>query len=304
MESVTFDSIVDEAKHVGQKLLQELQISYRFVWRDLSATVIPNLILTVAALKAKEVWSFPEIFAALGRTLLYFWLYIYGFCLANQIAGVDEDRTNKPDRPLSTGLVSYRGALQRWTVVMVAFPLVGWWYGILKWAILWQACIILHNFFNWSKHWFTKNVIIMPIGLVALMAPAWELVTPLTPVIWKWIIILAIVVGITINLQDLRDMPGDRLMGRKTLPISWGEKRARITLSISFILLAIVIHWGLMMPAGHSWKVVLCDLFLALTNIVIAVRIIRSNSSRKDHKTYMLYTYWYCCVMASAIVVL
>jgi 4-hydroxybenzoate polyprenyltransferase len=299
-----FVTLVAKMKYLGRKLLQEFYLSYRFVWRDLSATVIPNLILTVAALKFKEVSRLPEIVTALARTILYFWLYIYGFCLANQIAGVEEDRINKPDRPLSAGLVTYRGAQQRWVVVMILFAFVGWYYGILKWAILWQACIILHNFYNWSKHWFTKNGVIMPVGLVALMAPAWELVTPLTPVMWRWIIILAIVVGVTINLQDLRDMPGDRLMGRKTLPLTLGEKNARIALCVSFLLLAVAIHFGLMMPAGHTWKVLLCDLFLAAMDVTIAVRIIMSKSSRMDHKTYMMYTYWYCCVMGSAIFVL
>lgn len=304
MDDTVFNVLIDDGKRFWRNLASECYLSYRFVWRDLSATVIPNLILTVAALKSKEAWTFAEALAALGRSFLYFWLYIYGFCLANQISGIDEDRANKPDRPLSAGLVSYRGALRRWAVVMLLFSLVGWWFGILKWAVLWQACIVLHNFCNWSKHWFTKNFIIMQIGVVALMAPAWELVTPLNPTIWRWIIIMAIMIGITINLQDLRDIQGDRLMGRKTLPICWGEARTRIALCVSFILLAVVIHFGLMMPAGHTWPIVLCDLLLAAIDVVIAVRIITVKTPRADHKTYMLYTYWHCCVMASAILVL
>lgn len=291
-------------KAILRRLFHELYLSYRFVWRDLSATVIPNLILTIAALKAKAAWNLPDLLMALGQTLIYFWLYIYGFCLANQLSGIDEDRTNKPDRPLSSGLLSYREALGRWAAVMVIFPLIGFHLGVLKWAILWQVCIVFHNFFGWSRHWFPKNMIIMPVGVVALMAPAWELVTPLNPTIWRWIVVLAIVVGVTINLQDLRDIQGDRLAGRKTLPLAWGEKRARAFLCASFLLLAVVIHFGLMMPAGCTWEVILCDAWLAAMNIVIAARIILSRSPRADHKTYIMYTYWYCCVMASAIVVL
>ncbi len=302
--SLQISSFPDKIHFLIKQFFRELYVSYRFVWRDLSATVIPNTILTIAALKVRAVWNVPDLLTALARNFIYFWLYIYAFCLANQLSGVDEDLTNKPDRPLSAGLVSYQGALQRWGMVMAGFAVVGWQFGILKWAILWQICIILHNFYGWSRHWFTKNGIIMPVGLVALMAPAWELVTPLTPLIWKWIIILAVVVGVTINLQDLRDISGDRIMGRNTLPIAWGEKTARIFLCVSFLLLAVIIHFGLMVPAGTTWKVIFCDVWLAIMNIIISGRIIISKSSHMDHKTYMLYTYWYCCVMASAIVIL
>lgn len=292
------------AKTLMAAVWRELYLSYRFVWRDLSASVIPALIFTLVALKSRSQWNVSDVVGALTRTGVYFWLYIYSFCLANQLSGLEEDRVNKPDRPLSAGLVSYRGAWWRWVLVMLVFAFVGWWFGALKWALLWQVCIVLHNFCGWSKHWFSKNMLVMPTGLVALLAPPWEFVTPLTPLIWRWIITLAIAVGITINLQDLRDIAGDRRTGRRTMPIAWGEGIARIALSVLFVLLAVTIHYILIMPAGRTLTVFLCDGCLVISNLVVAFRILFYRSPRSDHTTYMLYTYWFCGLLVSAIIIL
>lgn len=304
LKSRSFVNMKSPSKAFLQAIIQELYLSYRFVWRDLSATVIPNLILAIAAIKVSNDHSATAILSALGRTLIYFWFYIYAFCLANQLAGVDEDRSNKPDRPIPAGLVSYDGAQLRFALVMVIFPIVGWSFGILKWTVLWQICILLHNFYGFAKHWFTKNMIIMPVGLVALMAPAWELVMPMNAIVWRWIIVLSIMLALTIHLQDLRDVQGDRLIHRKTLPLDWGERNARIALFFMFFLRVAVVHFLLMSPAGASFAVVACDLVLASIDIITAIRIVTSSSPRTDHKTYMLYTYWHCLIMASAIVVL
>jgi 4-hydroxybenzoate polyprenyltransferase len=304
MNASPFITVLKQLKSMLRIGAFELYLSYRFTWRDLSATVIPNLIMVIAALRYRGDWSAATVLSALGRTLLYFWLYIYAFCLANQLAGVDEDRSNKPDRPIAAGLVSTEGAQRRWTLIMVLFPIVGWWFGILKWTVLWQVCIILHNFYGFSKHWFPKNMIIMPVGLVALMAPAWELVTPLSPIAWRWIVVLAVMLALTIHLQDLRDIKGDGLIGRKTLPLDWGERNARIALFITFLLRAVVVHFLLMAPLGFTLAVIVCDLLLVAMDIITAIRIITSSSPRKDHKTYMLYTYHHCLAMAVMIVVL
>jgi 4-hydroxybenzoate polyprenyltransferase len=79
--------------------LRELRLSIQFIRRDIATTLIPSFIFTVVAVKYAWPLSGLELLCVLGRWGLYFWLYIYTFCLANQIAGVDEDRINKPTRP-------------------------------------------------------------------------------------------------------------------------------------------------------------------------------------------------------------
>src|SRR5262249_9751622 len=145
---------------------------------------------------------------ALGRCALYFWLYVYTFCLGNQLAGVAGDRIDKPDRPLPSGAVSPEGARRRWAGLTVAFLVVGGWFGVLPWTVLWVLAATMHNFGGWSRHWFTKNCVVMPLGTAAELASAWSFVGPLSSLAWRWVIVIPIIIGVTVSTQDFRDIEG------------------------------------------------------------------------------------------------
>jgi 4-hydroxybenzoate polyprenyltransferase len=144
----------------------------------------------------------------------------------------------------------------------------------------------------------------MAIGVIAGLAPAWELVAPLTPDAWRWIIFLACVILPLIATQDLRDTAGDRAIGRRTFPIVFGELPTRIILCCCFTLLPVVVYVSLMLPARNSWGAMLCTIVLTILSLSIAARIVLCRSRQADHCTYTLFTYWYCCIMASAVIVL
>lgn len=287
---------------IYRSLRREANLSWQFIGGDLSASVIPALLFMTAAWKTNPT-NAVDLLLILGHGIVYFWLYIVPFCISNQIVGIDEDRINKPHRPLVKGSVSLLGAKVRLVVSMVLFGLVGWWFGVLEWALLWQACIILHNLGSGSKHWITKNLF-MGVGALAQLAAAWQLVTPITPIAWQWILVVAGVWLCLAAIQDLRDIDGDRAIGRNTFPIAFGETASRFMLSIGFALLPFVTHFGLMMPAGLTWKVILCDLVLAVISLAIATRIVTLRLPKEDHYSYILFTYWFCSVLAGAIVVI
>ncbi|MEC4818796.1 MAG: UbiA family prenyltransferase [Scytonema sp. PMC 1069.18] len=263
---------------------------------------MPSFLFSTAAWKNSAL-PFSELLLVLGRSGLYFLLSILSFCIANQIAGIEEDRINKPSRPLVSGAVSLRGAFIRWVFNMVAFSLVGWSFGILKWALLWQVFIILNNFAGWDKHWFTKNLV---VGIAALIqaAAAWQIVTPITPVVWNWVLMVGGAWTTLVAVQDFRDLEGDRAIGRKTFPMVFGATASRVTHSVGFVLLPFVTHIVLMRPAGNTLNVWLCDVALALLSWIIAARVIFYRNPQADHQTYILFTFWFCLVLGSAIVVL
>lgn len=241
---------------------RELRLTWRFVRRDLSTTIIPSLIFTVAALKAAPPATLEGLLLALGRWALYFGLYVLTFCLGDQLVGIEEDRLNKPDRPLPAGDVSPRGALARWVVWMVAFTATGWLFGILVWTLVWQVTSVLHTFGRGDKHWFTKNNVAMTVGTLAEIAPAWELVAPVTPAILRWMVVVALLAGATAHVQDFRDVVGDRAVGRKTLPIALGDARARRLMVVAFALSPLIVHLELMPPSVTPASA-FCELWLA-----------------------------------------
>lgn len=283
-------------------LLRELWVSWRFVGGDVSSAVVPPL-LFIAAASGHHGLGAGELWGAVGRGVLYFWLFMYAFGLSNQLVGVEEDRVNKPHRPLVRGEVSVRGTRWRWVACMSLLTAVGWAFGVWEWALLWQLIIVVHNEGGGAKRWWAKNLLIA-LGVVTQLAAAWELVGPLTAVSWRWIGVLASVVFLLVSLQDLRDVEGDRASGRKTFPLVFGEKRTRYMLGTFFGLLPLVIHEVLMKPLGLTAAVVACDVGLAGVSWVIAVRVLGWRTPRADHRTYLLFTYWYCLALLSTIVVL
>lgn len=286
----------------GRGVIHEITLSWHFIAGDLSSTIVPALLFLGAAWNSQTV-STGELVRAVAYGLVYFWLYIYVFCLSNQLAGIEEDRVNKPHRPLVTGAVSYRGAQERWRLLMLIFAWVGSLLNVLHWTLLWQLVLVLHNFGGWSKRWYTKNLV-MSLGVIAQLGAAWELVQPLTPLAWQWILVIAGVVFLLISVQDLRDLDGDRRIGRRTFPLVFGENQTRFFLAACFALLPVVVHRWLMQPAGLSWILIVCDLALAALSLGISARLLRYRTARADHQTYLLFTYWYCLVLLSAMVAL
>jgi 4-hydroxybenzoate polyprenyltransferase len=283
-------------------VLRELRVSWRFIGGDMSSAVVPALLFLVAA-SGHQGLGAGELLGALGRGVLYFWLFAYAFGLSNQLVGLEEDRLNKPHRPLVRGEVSVRGTRWRWLACMTLLSLAGWAFGVWPWALLWQLITVVHNEGGGARRWWAKNLLIA-LGVVTQLAAAWELVGPLTAQAWRWIGVLAGVVFLLVSLQDLRDLEGDRASGRKTFPLVFGERPTRYMLATFFGLLPLVIHEVLMKPLGLTPAVVVCDVGLALVSGVIAVRVVGWRTPRADHQTYLLFTYWYCLALLSTIVVL
>lgn len=264
--------------------------------------MVPALFFMLAALKTRFPVSLVELAEVLFRWIVYFWLYIYTFCLSDQIAGIEEDRLNKPDRPIPRGEVSPKGALIRWGTLTLAFGIVGIWFGVWPWALMWIIATILHNFCGFHKHWFTKNNVIMFIGVLAEVAAAWQLVTPLSATAWRWLLVTSLAVSATAPIQDFRDVSGDRATGRRTLPIILGQGPARLLMCAVLLGMMGLIYCVLIPP--QRGKDLWCDILLGGMVLWVIVRLLCCRSPEADHKTYMLYTYWYCMLLFSAIIVL
>lgn len=282
-------------------VVNEIQISCCFISNDVWTTVLPATAFVLAAGRHSG-HSGGRIAVDFLCGALYFWLYIYGFTLTNQLYGVEEDRVNKPFRPLVTGRSSYRGAQRRAVVVLLLFPLVAWWFGVLFWALAWEATYLLTNVARWERHWFLKNLS-MGIGVTVQLAAAWSIVTPLTPLAWRWVMTLAVSIWLLIPLQDLRDVKGDLVNDRKTFPIALGERFTRVYLATGFALLPVVVHLLLVAPDRSSWGLLL-DAVLAAISWLVAVRVVTRRAPEEDHVTYRRFEQWYTLALITAIIVL
>jgi 4-hydroxybenzoate polyprenyltransferase len=306
---------------VIEHLCYEIQLNWLFIRRDITIAIVPGLIFSLTALKNHPT-TFGNSLEHLVVSIIYFWLCLTSFCMSNQLTNVKEDKLNKPDRPLVIGFVSYRGTELRWYLVMILFPLLAWKLGVLEWALLWQVNLIIYEFFGYSKHWVAKNFL-AGLNTISQIAAAWQMIAPITPVVWKWILVLGIVLILLFHVQDLRDIEGDRAINRYTFPIVFGELPTRIILSLGFGVLPLGIHLFLISPAFDiqnlassaftlTWKTlnpqtstaILWDFVQAILSWRISFRVLRYKTPKADHNTYMLFTYWYCLILTSSIFLL
>ncbi|WP_280454330.1 UbiA family prenyltransferase [Nocardia brasiliensis] len=277
---------------------REVRICWSFSAGDLTATVLPGTIFAVAGWVSGDTddWPLPLL---IPTCLVYFWLYLYPFNLSNQLVGVDEDRLNKPHRPLITGLVTVRGAWWRLCLTTVAFLLLGALLDVLEWTVLWIGAWIFHNHLGGARTMWGKNAA-MVAGTIAQLAGAWQITTPLNSTAWMWILSIALPLTVLVSLQDLRDVNGDVAVGRRTAITVFGEQSCRRFFAAAFavypVLLYVLLYRHTPTAAQASGVVA------ALLSFVIAGRVARLRTRRADNFTYLLYTYWYCATLISAAV--
>ncbi len=277
--------------------IHEARICWSFTWGDLSATVLPATTFAIAAWNSTGLpaESLPTVIA---KCLVYFWLYIYTFNLSNQLIGIDEDRINKPHRPLVTGMITPTGARRRLVLATVAFLVVGAALGVLLWTSLWVAAWGLHNHLGWARTGWGKNTA-MVAGTIAQLAAAWQIVTPLTDTAWTWILTIAVPLGVLVSLQDLRDLAGDAAIGRRTAVMVMGERSSRLFFCVAFAVYPVLTYVALYRGAPAVAQCI--GAAAGALSLAIAYRVVRLRDRRSDNTTYMMYTYWYCITLASAV---
>ncbi|MEL7235784.1 MAG: UbiA family prenyltransferase, partial [Chloroflexota bacterium] len=219
-----------------------------------------------------------------------------------QSVGVEEDRVNKPYRPIAAGLVTREGAWVRLLLGMYLYTLIGWWQGVLVWALAWQAMALFLNL-GASRHWLWKNFMMTTGGIVQLYA-AWEMVTPITPEASAYILLICMPICLMVSCQDLRDVEGDKLMNRRTFPMVFGDRFTRWEVAISSAMFPVAAFFVLRFYFGLTPLVMVTLAVAVLSCANIAVRVLLLRNKEADHRTYMWFTYWYCFMLAAGFFVL
>ncbi|EPQ60001.1 hypothetical protein GLOTRDRAFT_123759 [Gloeophyllum trabeum ATCC 11539] len=222
--------------------------------------------------------------------------FVYFADLSNQITGVDEDRINKPDRPIPSKLVTLKGAIGRWAVVLSSFIIIGIFYpAILPETLCLVAVVAFLNLTPAGNHWFGKNCIALTPGMWALLSGCWKINSPLDLTNRSYILTVAVWTGILMPIQDFRDMKGDARVGRRTMQLVYGDITSRRIYACGFVPAAYAV-----LRVGRLADI--APIPLALTHVYLAYRTMNHDGPRYDHKTYMHFTYLFCAVVASIIV--
>ncbi|KAG1819924.1 UbiA prenyltransferase family [Suillus variegatus] len=184
-------------------------------------------------------------------TLIPVTIFALSFTIANQIQDPEEDRKNKPSRPIPAGRISVSSAADmRWVLVPVCLML-SLWYGTqaLLASTTFAAFTIWYNELHSDKMGLSKNVLTailsgcLEVGGIVATGSSNSCIDEAGAFA---VALSSTVFATTLHAQDFKDEEGDRLTGRRTLPTIF-PKAARFSMMFGIPLWS----YGL----SHIWKI-------------------------------------------------
>lgn len=205
-------------------------------------------------------------------------LYVLSMHIFNNLIGTKADRYNDPDRSSFYNnnkiLLAFLAFAAGGIGLMTAYS-VGW----IPFLILFGMSItglsynlrLIPKRFTYGKYWRLRDI---PGSKTVLIAMAWGIVTSILPalsvsgnihlntvIIFSWSLSM---VFVRTAFFDILDMQGDRIVGKETIPILLGEKRAlrllKLILAMNFGILFISSAFQLISSLG--FLLLICPTFV------------------------------------------
>jgi 4-hydroxybenzoate polyprenyltransferase len=217
------------------------------------------------------------------------------FDIANTTTSVEEDKLNKPHRPIPSGLMTVRQAQNRWLVSWCLGPVImALLYG--EWPAFYMTLgqVWVFGFYVWPayRHWLTKSTMVTGatfIMLRLLNSILWYIEE------WRMSVVPDLIVCVwtitTIHLQDFRDMGGDYITHKATIPLMFSPKGRiklrQMTAAILFTGNAISLLWVL--KRAQYGCALLTGLFFYVSSNILTFYTITSSSRHQDR---IMYRWW------------
>ena len=100
----------------------------------------------------------PNATHLLGPRVLWVWFNLLHFAVANQSCDPEEDKLNKPWRPIPSLRITQKDArILRWLLLPLCL-ILSVMYNIPLEGLILSLANIAHNELKWDSHWFTRNL--------------------------------------------------------------------------------------------------------------------------------------------------
>jgi 4-hydroxybenzoate polyprenyltransferase len=254
--------------------------------------------------------------------------------IVNQIADLEIDRRNKPERPLVRGDVSIAGAWRVAAALYVLAILPTWLvvpYPYHSFTQRVQAPIHLHAAFfiyllgalatfvysfralgRSKRHWFWANFTIAVTRGGLLKVAGWSFVASVA--LWEpWAIgsVFALFLLGATSTKDFSDMAGDREHGVVTLPIRFGVARAARMMAPFFVLPWLLIPLFAWLPdpdrtagyllTGNRTLLTVLGLALAGWGAYAASLVLRNPDELARTENHPAWTHMYLLLMSAQV---
>ncbi|KAI0031801.1 hypothetical protein K488DRAFT_19015, partial [Vararia minispora EC-137] len=250
---------------------------FLFTSTDMGSLVFPVAI--VAGLSTQHIR--PE---KIIPAMIWLWLHLLQFCISNQSLNLVEDAENKPWRPLPSGRIQFKVARTlRWILLPLCL-LLSWSEGIILQGVSLAAAFILHNELQLGElHWALRGCTnawgytSFNAGVIRILSPG-VFAHAIRPVsfVFNFLIIVS-----TTHVQDFRDVVGDSILRRHTLPLAWPQA-SRIYLPL------VIIAWSIGISA-HCTLGALGGLSFCALAVFVGMRFYLLREIEEDRLSYLYY---------------
>ncbi|KAI8935078.1 hypothetical protein NX059_007673 [Plenodomus lindquistii] len=293
-----------------RKLLKRVTMAPHIIWLltkdDFFTFVCPNTVYGMFATLSGTVMidssqTAPQVLFRLPWVILFNWSNLLIFDLANQRlpSSADEDRLNKPWRPVPSGRMTSNHVRQ---AMLVAIPaVVALNYFILHTGTECAVLLILTWFYNdlegGDEHWMLRNAIIAAAywqyNVGSVKVAAFSSPRSLSTVGTVWTSVVSVIILTTMHVQDLKDQDGDRLKRRSTAPLVLGEYASRWTIAIP------VLGWSLF--CAYYWKMGGLAILPVSLGCTVAWRCVNLRNKHADRRTWELWALWTSALYAAPL---
>lgn len=188
----------------------------------------------------------------------------------NQICDFENDRVNKPHRPLPSGRMTWR---QAWVFVAITYFLALAMVAVINWQIFAIYIVAALATLAYSvppvrlkRSTWGSNIIISLIRGGLLKVAGWAAVATVLHSVEPWYIgsiYVVFLLGAT-TTKDFADIEGDRAAGCMTLPVRYGATFSARAISPSFILPWLMLPLGLWLHvlSGNSMAILILSVIM------------------------------------------
>jgi len=201
-----------------------------------------------------------------------------------------EDSVNKPWRPLPSKRITpqstRRFLLALIPVVFFASLYLG---GVEETVIMMVLTWMYNDLAGADENYVIRNLInsggVMSYASGSLKVAAGFGQYDINKRGYIWLGIVGMIVFTTLQMQDLPDMEGDKLRGRRTLPLVHGEFVARLSIATTVVFWSVICPW--------FWEVSLTGWSISLgMGVLKAGRVLLLTSVEADKVTWKLWCIW------------
>lgn len=304
MKHIHHDPTLDTAEATTFKMdpFFELELVWHFTKRDLPTMVIPAILYTCTALKLAHIPLLQSLMTTL-LVVVFLLAILLVFNISNQLCDIEEDRIDKPDRPLPSGMISLKGAQDRCFLSAFTGLAIALYIEAVPCTILFYAMAYMHNNLGGKRLWHVRTYL-TATGILVPIIVGWNTTAPIPKqvlLLFLYIKVLWCIIG---PIQDLRDLDGDSKSGRNSFPIVFGVTFTKLYGIFGGVGLNIMLHFVLDSFGKSGFLVVFCEGLLMIFLCALTIRIYMSQKVREYKQCFLWFMLYYDLLCLSGCLLL